>query len=127
MRYDGIPCWYAPRNIPTGAIFESAIVEAIRPSPLLVLIFSSHSNASEFVKREIQNAHKDGLKITVIPFRVENIEYNETLQFYLHSLQWFDASTPPVEEHLPSLVKQVRERLKLGPGPSGSSRIFAAS
>lgn len=118
LEKEGIPCWYAPRNIPHGTPFEAAIIEAIRPSRLLILIFSGHANASKFVEREIQNAHEDGLKIEIIPFRLENLKYNEILQFYLHSRQWLDASTPPLEGHLPSLVKQVRERLQLGPGPT---------
>lgn len=127
---EGIPCWYAPRNIAPGEDFAAAIINAIRPSRLLILIFSGHANASDFVKREIQNAHQDGLKITVIPFHTENISYNETLQLYLHAVQWLDASTPPLEGHLPSLVKQVRERLQPGPvprqTPSNIRRILKA-
>lgn len=113
----GIPCWYAPRDIPAGRPFESAIVDAIRPCKVLILVFSGHANVSKFVELEIQNAHEDGLNITVIPFRLENIKYNETLQFYLHSRQWLDASTQPLERHFEPLLKRVRDVLGLPQPP----------
>ncbi len=111
LEKEGITCWYAPRNIPYGLKYEDAIIDAILPCRLVVLIFSSHSNASEHVAREIHNACGDGLKITIVPFRLENLDYNKTLRYYLSSLQWYDASTPPVESHLQPLVKYVKERL----------------
>ena len=113
----GIKCWIAPRDIPLGAEYEEAIVDAIGASPLLVLILSANSNQSPYVRREIQNACAEGSPTQVIPFRIADIPYSKTLRFYLGSTQWLDASTPPLESHLQRLVEQVRTRLRgLGAG-----------
>jgi hypothetical protein len=106
-----IKCWYAPRDVPYGADYEEAIVDAISASQLLILILSSHSNESPHVKREIQNACAEGSTTHIIPLRIEDITYNKALRYYLGSAQWLDASTPPLENHLQRLVEHVRARL----------------
>jgi len=107
----GVKCWIAPRDIPFGADYEESIVDAIASSRLLVLVLSAHSNASPHVKREIQNASVEGSATQIIPLRIEDIEYNKALRYYLASAQWLDASTLPLEQHLGRLVEHVRTRL----------------
>jgi hypothetical protein len=107
----GIKCWIAPRDVPFGADYEEAIVDGIASSRLLVLVLSSHSNASPHVKREIQNACAGYGGKPIIPLRIEEIEYNKALRYYLGSTQWLDASTPPLEQHLGRLVEYVRTSL----------------
>jgi TIR domain-containing protein len=115
-----IKCWMAPRDVPFGADYEEAIVDAITVSPLLVLILSTHSNASQHVKREIQNACAEGSPTEIIPFRIGDVPYNKALRYYLGSAQWLDASTPPLENHLQLLVEHARARLKQGDEQTGS-------
>lgn len=107
----GIKCWIAPRDVPYGADYEESIVDAITSCRLLVLVLSSHSNASPHVKREIQNACAGEASKPVIPLRIEDIEYNKALRYYLGSAQWLDASTPPLEQHLGRLVEHVGSSL----------------
>jgi hypothetical protein len=107
-----IKCWMAPRDVPFGADYEETIVDAITASPLLVLILSSHSNASQHVKREIQNACAEGSPTEIIPLRIDAVAYSKALRYYLGSAQWLDASTPPLEAHLRRLVEHVRTRLR---------------
>lgn len=107
----GIRCWIAPRDVPFGANYEEAIIDAIASSRLLVLVLSSHSNASPHVKREIQNACTDDSGCHIVPLRIEDIEYNKALRYYLGSAQWLDASAPPLEQHLGRLVEHVRSHL----------------
>lgn len=40
----GIRCWIAPRDVIPGQEWGAAIVEAIRASRVMVLVFSSHAN-----------------------------------------------------------------------------------
>lgn len=107
----GIKCWIAPRDVPFGADYEEAIVSGIASSRLLVLVLSSHSNASPHVKREIQCAYAERYNKPVVPVRIEGVVYNQALSYYLGSAQWLDASTPPFEQHLGRLVEHVRSRL----------------
>jgi hypothetical protein len=43
--------------------------------------------------------------------RIDAVPLNKALRYYLSSLQWLDASKPPIETHLPGLVANVRSRL----------------
>lgn len=108
LERNGVKCWIAPRDVPLGADYEEAIVDGIASSRLLVLVLSSHSNASAHVKREIQNAYSGDSSKPVVPLRIEEVAYNEVLRYYLGSAQWLDASTPPLEQHLDSLIERVR-------------------
>lgn len=107
----GIPCWYAPRDVAYGQDFEESIVDAIGASRLIILILTSSSNVSAHVKREIQNACLEEVNVPVLPFRVEDIPLNKALRYYIGSVHWLDAVTPPLDAHLQRLVEHVRARL----------------
>jgi len=101
-----IRCWMAPRDIAPGADWAGSIVEAIDNCRAMVLIFSAHSNGSKQVYREVQQAF-DGDK-PVVPFRIENVTPAPTLRYYMNSVHWLDALTPPIEQHLKVLIASVR-------------------
>jgi TIR domain len=113
----GVECWVAPRDVPFGAVYEEAIIDGIASSRLVVLVLSSNSNASPHVKREIQNACAEDSGKQIVPLRIDDIEYNKALRYYLGSTQWLDASTPPLEQHLGRLVEHVRATLARPGGP----------
>ena len=126
LEEDGIKCWIAPRDVPYGADYEEAIVDAISTSSLLVLVLSAHSNASQHVKREIQNACAEGAPTQIIPLRIDAVAYSKALRYYLGSAQWLDASTPPLEAHLRRLVEHAHARLGR-PSESVPAQTAAAS
>ncbi|MGA3170716.1 MAG: toll/interleukin-1 receptor domain-containing protein [Chthoniobacteraceae bacterium] len=101
----GVRCWIAPRNIEPGADWSVAIMEAMK-CPAMVLVFSAHSNDSAHVQREVGRAFAKGL--TVIPFRVEKIEPNGSMEYYLASVHWLDAVTAPLDPHLENLAERVK-------------------
>ncbi len=107
----GIKCWIAPRDVPIGTNYEDAIIDAICISRVMILIISEHSNKSPHVKREIQNACLEDSPTQIVPLRVDAVPLNKALRYYLSSLQWLDASKPPIEDHLQGLVANVRSRL----------------
>jgi uncharacterized RDD family membrane protein YckC len=101
----GIRCWIAPRDILAGMDYAEALISAVDSAKLMVLIFSSHANASENVKREAERAVHDGLPI--IPFRIEDVQPNPSLQYYISAQHWLDALTPPLEQHILKLADTV--------------------
>jgi hypothetical protein len=117
LEEQGIKCWIAPRDVPYGAKYEEAIMDGISNSPLLILVLSAHSNASPHVEREIQNACSEGSPTRIIPVRIDDTQYSKALRYYLSSIQWLDASKPPLENHLPRLVEYVRSALPRGDRP----------
>jgi hypothetical protein len=75
----------------------------------MVLVFSGHANLSSHIHREVGHAFDRGL--TVIPFRIEDIEAEEKLLYYLRSVQWLNAFPPPVEEYLSRLTGRINSLL----------------
>jgi hypothetical protein len=101
----GIRCWIAPRDVPPGAEWAGAIVDAIDHCRAMVLIFSSSTNESKQIRREVQQAF-DGEK-PVVPFRIENVVPEKSLRYYMGSVHWLDALTLPLDQHLQKLATSV--------------------
>jgi hypothetical protein len=100
-----IRCWVAPRDIMPGADWGASIIQGIRASRLMLIIFSSHSNSSDQVKREVERAVHQG--IPIIPLRIENIEPTGSMEFFLSTPHWLDALSMPMEAHLAQLAQTV--------------------
>lgn len=83
----GVDCWIAPRDVGPGEAFDTAIMQAIRDSAGVLLLFCSQSDKSPHVKRELilaDSAHK-----AIIPLRLEEIVPDD-LAYHLASAQWID-------------------------------------
>jgi hypothetical protein len=61
-----IKCWYAPRDILPGESWGGAIVKAISSAKVLILIFTSSSNESDQVLREVERAVNKKLKVNFV-------------------------------------------------------------
>jgi hypothetical protein len=102
----GIRCWIAPRDIPAGADWGAAIVEAIDNCGMFVLIFSARANESVQIRNEI--AHAVGRGVHVVPVRIEDVMPTKALAYYMGGVQWVDVLTPPLENQLQIVVRAVR-------------------
>ena len=85
----GVLCWMAPRNIDPGSNYASQIVQAIRDSSALVLLASNHTNVSGHVSNEVSLAFD--CKKTIIPFKIENVQFSDEYLYYLGRKHWIDA------------------------------------
>jgi hypothetical protein len=106
LEANGIRCWIAPRDILPGMEYAEALVDAIRSSRLLVLVFSSGANDSVQVRQEVERAVSLGLP--VLPFRIENIPPSHAMELFISGRHWLDALTPPLESHLLELAKTTK-------------------
>ena len=113
LESNGIRCWMAPRDIRAGMDWGGAIMHAIKNSQLMVLVFSSNANASQPIKREVERAMSNG--VMVVPFRIEDVQPSDSLEFYLSTSHWLDALPPPVEQHLQRLVEDVKGLMPMLP------------
>jgi hypothetical protein len=98
----GIRCWIAPRDVKGGREYAEAIIEAIHEARAMVLVFSSHANASADVRSEVQTAFNRG--IVVVPLRIEEVQPSGSLEYYLAGRHWLDAVTPPLKARLQLLA-----------------------
>ncbi|MCK5437349.1 MAG: toll/interleukin-1 receptor domain-containing protein, partial [Desulfobulbaceae bacterium] len=100
-----IDCWIAPRNLLPGRSWGGAIIEALEQSRFLVLVYTSNSNNSQQVLREIERAVSKN--ITIIPLRLDITPLSTDLEYFLSSCQWMEAVSPPLEKHLEELADVV--------------------
>jgi TolB-like protein/Tfp pilus assembly protein PilF len=106
LEQKNISCWMAPRDITPGLDFAEAIIDGIKSSKVFILVYSSSSNRSSQVIREVDRAVHHGLPIITI--RLEDVSLSKQLEYYLSSVHWFDAMTPPLEEHINRLSGVVK-------------------
>jgi hypothetical protein len=118
----GIRCWIAPRDIAPGADYGTALMEALDQCKALVLIFSGRANESPHVRREVERAVSRG--IPLIPVRVENIEPSAAMKYFVGSVHWLDALTPPLEQHFANLAKTLSIILKQ-PSQDATGQVIA--
>ncbi len=107
----GWKCWMAPRDILPGGEWGEAIIDAINQSALMLLVYSESACNSVQVKREVERAVSKG--VTILPFRIENTPVSKSLEYYLATAVWLDASSTPFTPHL-ELLKQTVSHL-IGP------------
>ena len=105
-----INCWIAPRDITPGHDFAEAIIDGIKSSKFFILVYSSNSNNSKQVIREVDRAVHTGLPI--INLRLTDAPLSKQLEYYLSSVHWLDAITPPLEKHIKTLSGVVLSLLK---------------
>jgi hypothetical protein len=103
-------CWIAPRDVLPGQNYPSAIIQAIEQCRLMVMVFSSKSNNSDHVIRELTKAVSKG--IIIIPFRIENVPPSQDMEYLIGIPHWLDALTPPLERHIEKLVQTVKVLLE---------------
>jgi hypothetical protein len=125
----GIDCWIAPRDIEPGTTWAKGIMEGLEACRVLILVFSEHANDSDHVEREVAKAFSSGL--AVIPFRIKDVVPNQSLSYFLDTVQWLDASAPPLEKHLGTLSELVKVRLvgdttRTPPKRQGPAKISVA-
>jgi formylglycine-generating enzyme required for sulfatase activity len=109
----GVRCWMAPRDIRPGADWSESISEGIDQCRVMVLIFSSNSNESRQVRREVAHAFNEGL--TIVPVRLEQVEPNRALAFHIESFHWLDALSEPREQYLRELAQHIKAILETQP------------
>lgn len=105
----GIRCWIAPRDIVAGTSYGEAIIDAIHAAKIMVLVFSANANASAQIPKEIERAVSNG--VAILPFRIEDVAPGKSLDYFIGSVHWLDAMTPPMEKHLDILVETVHKLL----------------
>jgi hypothetical protein len=117
----GIRCWIAPRDITPGMEWGEAIVDAIDNCCVFVLIFSSNANDSPQIHRETERAVNRG--IPVLPLRIEDIVPTKAMAYFVDSVHWLDAMTPPLEDHLTRLAQSIRALLESNGDTTAALRV----
>jgi hypothetical protein len=123
LEASGFTVWIAPRDVSPAAEWAEEIIDAISEAKVMVLVFSSSSNASPQVRREVERAvHKD---LRILPFRIEDVLPSRSLEYFLSAQHWLDGFPPPRELHYERLCGCLRQWIP-GAVPGHPSRPEAA-
>lgn len=98
----GVTCWYAPRDVKYGDKWAEAITTAIESSRIFILILTNQSNLSNQVYKEVNLAVSN--KLHVFTLKLESVELQKGLNYYLSDTHWIDADKASLEIYLPPLM-----------------------
>jgi hypothetical protein len=113
LEAQGFTVWIAPRDVSPAAEWAEEIIDAISAARVMVLVFSSSSNSSPQVRREVERAvHKD---LRILPFRIESVLPSKSLEYFLSSQHWLDGFPPPRAHHYERLCRCLRQWLSDAP------------
>ena len=84
----GVACWIAPRDISAGAEYQTEILRALQDADRLIVLLSAASNASPFVRNEVERAFSK--KKAIYPIRLDDAPPAPELQFFLSGFQSLD-------------------------------------
>ena len=113
LEEQGIGCWIAPRDVPPGADYGAAIVGAIEATRAMLLLLSTHANASVHVTHEVERATSKRKR--VIPICLEDILPGPALELHLAT-----AHRVPAWGRSPAAVAAELVRV-LGPAPGSTA------
>jgi hypothetical protein len=125
----GRKCWMAPRDIRPSGEWAEQIIDGINAAAVMVMVFSSSSNKSPQVRREVERAINR--EMPVVPFRIEQVLPVKSLEYFLSTHHWFDAFNGPLESHIERLCTLL-ESMRTGrvdedvsPVPTDAAHSFA--
>jgi hypothetical protein len=87
LRERGLDVWY-DRMIKPGADWRDEIANAISHARIFLILFSSESNESQELRKELAIA--DRRKLLIVPVRIEEVEPTGLFEYELARRQWFD-------------------------------------
>lgn len=117
LEVSSVLTWKAPDSILPGQIWEEAITDAISQCRVIILIWSSESQSSLQVKRELALAASLGK--VIIPFRIEEIKPEGSFAYYLTNTHWLDAFSTDQESAILDAVERIRKILPFAAPKSG--------
>ena len=101
----GLRCWKAPDDIQPGESWPQAILRAISNSQIMLLVWSGNSVSSQEVSKELTLAMQS--KLTVVPFRIEDVEASAEWAYHLANTHWMNAFEGPIEQYFDGLADYV--------------------
>ena len=105
---EGYSVWIDTTGIESGDEFKSVIAEAIKKSKVFVFFSSFAANKSPWTVKEVNTAVH--LNKTIIPVKLDNTEYNESLLLDLSGLDFINYRDNP-NFGLQKLLRSLRKHL----------------
>jgi hypothetical protein len=82
----GFPCWIANRDVWQN--YQEEIVDAIKTTKAMIIVFSDSANKSDEIKKELSLAGK--YKLKKFPVRIEDAAPKGAFEYELSNSQYID-------------------------------------
>lgn len=106
----GIRCWYYQRDHVAGRNYAGELTSSIRDARIYLLILTDSALASAPVLKELSLAADMGR--VILPFRVTEKQLTDDMRYYLNAVNWIDAMSPELQDHIDELVFTAGQILK---------------
>lgn len=101
LEQQDLPCWIAPRDISKGHDYTDLISDAIENCSAVVLVCSTRSLESQYVKKEIDMAIS--CNKMVVPFKIDHVTPSKGFLFLIGNIQWIEAASQ-THSHFPEII-----------------------
>ncbi len=91
----------------------------------MVLIFSASANDSPQIRREVERAVNK--EVPILPFRIEAVEPTQSLEYFIGTLHWLDALSPPMDAHIARLSHTIKALLTVPSADPDAAETVAAN
>jgi hypothetical protein len=125
LEHEGIKCWIAPRDIPGGDEYASAILQALSKARCVALVFTEHANKSPHVLREIERAIN--FRTPIIPLSLEDFTPTGSFAYLLATLHWVCANDHSGKDAVAVFAAAVKQRLDRSANSQGHDWCAALS
>ena len=115
----GYSVWIDRTGVSGGDEFRKKIVQGIKQSSVVLYFSSVNSNASEWTVKEIVYAVNK--KKVIIPVRLDNTEYDETIDFDICGLSYVECDPSQPLSCLDLLVTYIANHIGRRQAPSAAS------
>ena len=105
---EGYNVWVDKDGIESGDAFKSVIVKAIKSSRVFMFFSSREANESPWTVKEVNMAVY--LKKTIIPVKLDNADYNDSILFDLVGLDYVNYFANP-SQSLQEIVRSLKKHL----------------
>lgn len=105
----GISYWFDEEGVYSGDEFAPVLAKAIKNSEIVLYVSSVNSNSSEWTRSEIAVAHS--YKKKIIPFKIDDSLYDDSVIIYLATLDYIDYRVNP-DKAIHDLLEGVKNYLE---------------
>jgi len=112
LEITGHQCWYAPRDIPAGRPYQSAVVDAIKECESMIVLVSSRTEQSDYVPMEVERATH--YRKHLFPVFIEDTPIPHSLELFLSTKQWMHVEDTNSKEHIQHVINSILSSNEFG-------------
>jgi hypothetical protein len=113
LREAGIKPWFSDQNMKnSGGMFQGQLQKQIEECSAVLLLLSEGSCNSEWVAKEIANAHEEEKSVSVLWLDEYQLRPGSPLKFHISHHQRTDASGDKFEPGLKEMAQEIKEHLR---------------